>query len=100
MLTAKPNHLQANPLLDKLKTLLENAKSGDNMLGDDDDLVVGEATQAPKKCPITGKQIQVECKNQNCNHVYERSAVLAYMRGKRQVKCPYAGCSQYLSIES
>lgn len=98
MLTAKPNNLPPNPMLDKLKTLLENAKSGES-LGEDDDLVVGEASQAPKKCPITGKQIQVECKNLNCNHVYEKSAVLAYMRGKRQVKCPYAGCSQFLSIQ-
>ena len=65
----------------------------------EDDLVMDtEIDQAPKKCPITGKQIVNVCKNSTCDHVYERDAIIAHMRGKRQVKCPYAGCTQFLNL--
>jgi SUMO ligase MMS21 Smc5/6 complex component len=57
-----------------------------------------EMTQAPKKCPITTKTIVNPCKNTTCDHVYERDAILEYIKGKRQVKCPFAGCTQYLVI--
>lgn len=56
-------------------------------------------TQQPKKCPITGALISVALKNSTCDHVYEREAILNHIKGKGKVRCPYAGCAQYLNLK-
>ncbi len=83
----------------RLITLLYLCNKKGDLASQEDDLVMDtEIDQAPKKCPITGKQIVNACKNTTCDHVYEREAIIAHMRGKRQVKCPYAGCTQFLNL--
>jgi len=59
-----------------------------------------EMTQGPKKCPITTKTIEVPCKNTSCDHVYEREAILQMIKqkGKNKLKCPVAGCTQFVVI--
>lgn len=38
------------------------------------------------KCPITSRPIEVPCKNTRCAHVYERDAILNYIKGKTHRK--------------
>ena len=36
------------------------------------------------KCPITGKAIENVVKNTKCDHMYERDAIMAYIRTKKK----------------
>ena len=47
----------------------------------EDDLVMENCTQVAK-CPITLKKIIEPWKNPKCDHVYEKSAIMDYMKGK------------------
>ena len=46
------------------------------------DLVVDEPVNQIVKCPITRMPIKELAKNKKCDHVYERSAILAYMKSR------------------
>jgi SUMO ligase MMS21 Smc5/6 complex component len=78
--------------------LIENFKNGDSM---EEDLVLdtNKANNQVRKCPITGKAIVNAVKNSRCDHTYEREAILAYIKRKPNPKCPFAGCSQVVSIK-
>ncbi len=73
--------LQETPFLKKTKDLVENLKNG--IQSADADLVI-EANDENRinKCPITAKEIVEEFKNSKCGHLYEKSAITQYCKGK------------------
>ena len=51
----------------------------------EEDLVVESAPNTQiSKCPITQKKINDPFKNPACNHVYEREAILSYVKGSKK----------------
>ncbi|CAF0704312.1 unnamed protein product [Brachionus calyciflorus] len=76
--------------------LLENAKNGDFSSGDD--IVMDAPTTQIVKCPITGKAIENGVKNTLCDHMYEKSAILHYIKTVKHKRCPYAGCTQKVAL--
>lgn len=58
----------------------------------DTDLAVTNETQT-YKCPYTGKKMVAPVKNTSCGHSYEKEAILAYIKQrKNRAKCPVSGC--------
>ena len=65
--------------------MIENAKQG-NLNGGGDDIVMDTPTTQVIKCPITGKPIEDGVKNTTCDHMYDRSAILHYLKTNRHKK--------------
>jgi hypothetical protein len=52
-----------------------------------DDLIMEQPTgNEILKCPITSVEIVNKVKNKNCDHCYERDAIVSYIRGKQAKK--------------
>lgn len=49
-----------------------------------EDIVMDEEQNQNRviKCPITGKEIVEMAKNTRCDHIYEKSAILHYIKTK------------------
>lgn len=78
----KTKETQEHHKYTKLIELLEKYQN-EGGTGDDDLLMDEPSGNQVIKCPITSKPIQIACKNTNCDHVYEREAILAYIKGQR-----------------
>jgi E3 SUMO-protein ligase NSE2 len=58
------------------------------------------------KCPLSLKEMENPVKNKSCTHVFEKSAIEAYIketdrssRGPKNVKtCPFLGCEQKIKL--
>jgi len=84
----------------KLKRVLGTEGGTQNMADDDGDgsFMVDEAmSRVNTKCPITLVAIKQAYRNIHCNHVFEKAAVLNYIRNTKKhrniPKCPNVGCA-------
>uniref|UniRef100_A0ACD5TDQ7 Uncharacterized protein n=2 Tax=Avena sativa TaxID=4498 RepID=A0ACD5TDQ7_AVESA len=76
--------------------------AGQPMPGDEQEDVVMTSTQSiilNIKCPITMKPV-IELSNpvrcQDCRHIYDKDAIIDYIRRNKAPKCPVAGCPKVL----
>ena len=97
---------QKHPKLAKLEKLIENFQNGmiypsktnkiciDYLYSklfffkgetdeNEEDLVVESSGNQVSKCPITQKKIVDPFRNADCNHVYEREAIMSYLKKKK-----------------
>ncbi len=74
-----PNH----PKLDELIQLINGARNGES---NEEDLVMDEPQNVVFKCPITRKAMENPIKNTLCDHVYEKNAIMNYVKSKPNPK--------------
>jgi hypothetical protein len=65
-------------------------------LGDDEELRIEEETIS-LRCPITRQKMVEPMKSKVCGHVYSKIGIFSLLKGKRNVKCPIAGCNKQIS---
>ncbi|EAY23337.1 MGC53049 protein, putative [Trichomonas vaginalis G3] len=71
----------------------------------DDDIVIEEsASTVGLLCPITNKIPTNPVVSRKCHHVYEKTAIIAYIQSRSMGRnmsapCPFAGCNRQLSID-
>ncbi|XP_067144094.1 E3 SUMO-protein ligase NSE2-like [Centruroides vittatus] len=87
--------LKQHPSYQKLKTIINQCVhqkiNGEQELCEDDDAIIVKQSSGMKD-PITQLEIKDPVKNIYCNHVYDKTSILNYMR-RREKKCPYIGCT-------
>ncbi|KAF4378920.1 hypothetical protein F8388_022007 [Cannabis sativa] len=78
--------------------------SGQPMPGEEQEDIVMTGTQSVLRnitCPISGKRVTEladPVRSMECKHVYEKSAVMDYIKRKRQAaQCPVAACPKILN---
>ncbi|KAK9150266.1 hypothetical protein Syun_008575 [Stephania yunnanensis] len=86
-----------------LNTVLQNVHhAGQPMPGDEQEDIVVTGTQTSLLniiCPLSGKPITElgdPVRNMDCKHIYEKMAVMHYIKTKKAQKCPVAGCPKIL----
>ncbi|XP_021719271.1 E3 SUMO-protein ligase MMS21-like [Chenopodium quinoa] len=75
--------------------------SGQPMPGEEQEDIVMTSTQGilNTACPISGKSITDladPVRSMDCKHVYDKSAILHFMKNNPTKKCPVAGCPKPL----
>ncbi|KAK9131914.1 hypothetical protein Scep_011442 [Stephania cephalantha] len=93
----------SDEMLRVLNTLLQNVHhAGQPMPGDEQEDIVVTSTQTSLLniiCPLSGKPITElgdPVRNMDCKHIYEKMAVMHYIKTKKAQKCPVAGCPKIL----
>ena len=83
-------------ILDAEKARKLEAKS------DDEVEFEGGDTTAGLICPLTAKLPEQPVISSTCHHVFEKKAILDYIRrsGQQRVECPVAGCTSMISIRT
>ncbi|KAK9152880.1 hypothetical protein Sjap_000360 [Stephania japonica] len=86
-----------------LNTLSQNVHhAGQPMPGDEQEDILVTSTQTNLLniiCPLSGKPITKlgdPVRNMDCKHIYEKMAVMHYIKAKKAQKCPVAGCPKIL----
>lgn len=92
-----PSLPENNRLLRQFREAVWNVHHGGQpMAGEEQEDIVVTSTQCNLlnvTCPLTGKPVthlEEPVRSMDCKHVYEKDAVMQYMRSER--KCPVAGC--------
>mmetsp|Transcript_15160 Transcript_15160/g.21077 ORF Transcript_15160/g.21077 Transcript_15160/m.21077 type:complete len:245 (+) Transcript_15160:46-780(+) len=91
------NHQREQNIKKFKRELWDVNHHGESMPGDDEEDLVAVDMKRNFKCPITGDLLENPVKNQSCGHIYSKEAIYALLKGKQKVKCPCAGCSQYVT---
>ncbi|XP_015899154.2 E3 SUMO-protein ligase MMS21 [Ziziphus jujuba] len=103
-----PSVPQNNPLIRQFKEAVWNVHhTGQLMPGDEQEDIVMTSTQCNLlniTCPLTGKpvtELADPVRSVGCKHVYDRKAILQYIRSKNsRGQCPVAGCPKILQEEN
>ncbi|KAF3786465.1 E3 SUMO-protein ligase [Nymphaea thermarum] len=94
---------QNHPLFRQFKEAIWNVHhAGQPMPGDEQEEIVMTSTQCNllnTRCPISGKpvdELDNPVRSMDCKHIYEKKAIMHYMKHNKQLKCPAAGCPKIL----
>ncbi|XP_031494107.1 E3 SUMO-protein ligase MMS21 [Nymphaea colorata] len=94
---------QNHPLFRQFKEAIWNVHhAGQPMPGDEQEEIVMTSTQCNllnTRCPISGKpvgELDNPVRSMDCKHIYEKKAIMHYMKHNKQLKCPVAGCPKIL----
>lgn len=94
---------QTSAMLRQFKEAVWNVHhAGQPMPGEEQEDIVMTSTQigiSNTVCPITGKSITElaePVRSMDCKHVYDKKAILHFMKNNPSKKCPVAGCPKPL----
>ncbi|KAJ6832749.1 E3 SUMO-protein ligase MMS21 [Iris pallida] len=94
---------QSNPMYRGFKEAVWNVHhAGQPMPGEEQEDIIMTSTQnniLNSKCPLTGKpvfELQDPVRCLDCKHIYEKDAIILYIRQKQQPRCPITGCPKVL----
>ncbi|KMT13112.1 hypothetical protein BVRB_4g086540 [Beta vulgaris subsp. vulgaris] len=94
---------QTGAMLRQFKEAVWNVHhAGQPMPGEEHEDIVMTSTQigiSNTVCPITGKSVTEladPVRSMDCKHVYDKKAIMQYMKKKGSTKCPVAGCPKLL----
>ncbi|CAN6482757.1 unnamed protein product [Victoria cruziana] len=94
---------QNHPLFRQFKEAIWNVHHGGQpMPGEEQEEIVMTTTQSNllnTRCPISGKpvgELDNPVRSMDCKHIYDKKAIMHYIKSNKQCKCPVAGCPKIL----